>query len=547
MSKKREHIDDIFREELGGYTETPPPAVWEALEKRLDSPAGVASRFIGRNLWQYLVPALFILLSSGIAVSYYHENHSNTGNGTAIDQAVNNNSNNNNTSESPVNTENHKNAATVHHADNQFAKAYSPDQGYSAATINAQSAQQAGNDADAANTGQNNSNTRSSENKQTPSSDHTKSYHRRPHHRSSALHEFANAVHSNPNSYAQSNSGVGGARTPSTGNVNASPLNLSDASVVSEQPLLAADQATQNQPKTLGKADSVTTELPHTLAKKADKPAPVPVAPKPMLSSRIEIGLKGGYQFGANRDAAHELTGAAYVQYNFSDNIGLMVQPTVLFADLQTKMVNGSQSFYSIVAGTGVTTPGAVTQAYISQPDGGATDTFLTRHYNYTQKYDSIVKRYAVQQSYTEFELPVLLHLKISKKVSAYGGINIQYNKNLGINEKTLTYNKTKNGTDTTYALIDAAAPAVPALTSVLSYSGNNISAYKGPLYNVATSYSFRLGYMLGVSYQFKPRWMVDGLLQQTPVPANNVGGYNINNPLSSAYVRFSIGYTLLK
>jgi len=140
-----------------------------------------------------------------------------------------------------------------------------------------------------------------------------------------------------------------------------------------------------------------------------------------------------------------------------------------------------------------------------------------------------------------------LLHLKVSKKVSAYGGINIQYNKNLGINEKTLTYSKTKNGTDTTYALIDAAAPAVPALTSVLSYSGNNISAYKGPLYNVATSYSFRLGYMLGVSYQFKPRWMVDGLLQQTPVPANNVGGYNINNPLSSAYVRFSIGYTLLK
>ena len=29
------NIDDLFKEELGVYTEAPPPMVWDALEKRL--------------------------------------------------------------------------------------------------------------------------------------------------------------------------------------------------------------------------------------------------------------------------------------------------------------------------------------------------------------------------------------------------------------------------------------------------------------------------------------------------------------------------------
>lgn len=36
MEENRKHIDKLFQEELGNYTEAPSPAVWEALEKRLD-------------------------------------------------------------------------------------------------------------------------------------------------------------------------------------------------------------------------------------------------------------------------------------------------------------------------------------------------------------------------------------------------------------------------------------------------------------------------------------------------------------------------------
>ncbi len=36
MSNYWKHIDDFFREKLGRYRETPPPDVWEALDKQLD-------------------------------------------------------------------------------------------------------------------------------------------------------------------------------------------------------------------------------------------------------------------------------------------------------------------------------------------------------------------------------------------------------------------------------------------------------------------------------------------------------------------------------
>ena len=41
------HIDDLFKDELGSYTETPPPAVWDSLEKRLDNNSNKKSPFVG--------------------------------------------------------------------------------------------------------------------------------------------------------------------------------------------------------------------------------------------------------------------------------------------------------------------------------------------------------------------------------------------------------------------------------------------------------------------------------------------------------------------
>lgn len=63
MEENNKHIDDLFRDGLGNYTETPPPAVWDALEKRLDNHR--RKRF---PIWWWYV-LVFVLVSVGVIVA----------------------------------------------------------------------------------------------------------------------------------------------------------------------------------------------------------------------------------------------------------------------------------------------------------------------------------------------------------------------------------------------------------------------------------------------------------------------------------------------
>ena len=61
MEDNKKHIDDLFREELGNHTETPPPAVWDALEKRLaEQGGGTTPR---RWIWYVVIASLFVAIS----------------------------------------------------------------------------------------------------------------------------------------------------------------------------------------------------------------------------------------------------------------------------------------------------------------------------------------------------------------------------------------------------------------------------------------------------------------------------------------------------
>lgn len=76
MSERNKHIDDLFRDALGDHTETPPPAVWDALEQRLDdsddgglgggSGSGKSPVFPYRWLWY--IGALLLLVGGGLTV-----------------------------------------------------------------------------------------------------------------------------------------------------------------------------------------------------------------------------------------------------------------------------------------------------------------------------------------------------------------------------------------------------------------------------------------------------------------------------------------------
>ena len=69
MSERNKHIDDLFKDALGNHTETPPPAVWDALEERLDvdtKPSGGRPMFPYRWLWY--IGALALLIASVVTV-----------------------------------------------------------------------------------------------------------------------------------------------------------------------------------------------------------------------------------------------------------------------------------------------------------------------------------------------------------------------------------------------------------------------------------------------------------------------------------------------
>src|SRR4051812_47597486 len=59
MEENRKHIDKLFHEELGNYTETPSPAVWESLDRRLDEHYKKDRKVVSyRWLWYVLLAAL---------------------------------------------------------------------------------------------------------------------------------------------------------------------------------------------------------------------------------------------------------------------------------------------------------------------------------------------------------------------------------------------------------------------------------------------------------------------------------------------------------
>jgi hypothetical protein len=142
-----------------------------------------------------------------------------------------------------------------------------------------------------------------------------------------------------------------------------------------------------------------------------------------------------------------------------------------------------------------------------------------------------------------EFELPIMLKYAINNKLSVYGGVSLNYSKFIQIKEYTYTSRPIVRY-DTSFTIY----PTAPApIASVMNYAGTNINNYSGPLYPGQNGGLFRLGCMLGVSYEIKKRWLIDALWTMAPAKTNIQGGYDVNKGLSTSYFRLTLGYRLSK
>lgn len=72
MEENKRHIDDFLRDELGSYTETPPPAVWDELEKRLDNTSN-RKGFDFRKWWWFIPVLLFVAGGTFLAAHKWNQ------------------------------------------------------------------------------------------------------------------------------------------------------------------------------------------------------------------------------------------------------------------------------------------------------------------------------------------------------------------------------------------------------------------------------------------------------------------------------------------
>lgn len=491
MKNDNINIDDLFKEELGNYTEAPPPAVWDALEKRIIAvpPNGPNSpyRRIG-----YFALLLLLVASLGVSVARMLSGNAQpaTGNTATSTQPIAANQ-----GPAPAATSKTAGDAPAIKEDNNTAPANTAEQA---------------NGTPGAGSGQA---TLTAANNVTPSD-----------------HKHAAAKKTNT-----------GRNNPKTGATEAEQNELvyNAAPATPLKPSVAAQTNTTDKNPATPPAAAQKKEVAKTIA-------PVNNVIKHHVTphfDRFEIGIKGGIEKGFSDAGATKYLVSPYIALNLSLKLAIMTQPAIKYATVSINNIGGDKSYYKENNDSSVTKQGYATGVYTG---GSPTPSLYVTNYSVKQTHDSIVKSYTNQGTYMEYDLPILMKYAITKRFAVYGGINLSYSRYSGVKENTYQANNIAITKVAAAIARDSTQTVPPHTNSVIAYEGTPISNYTGQLYS-GDGAMLRYGYMLGFSCEYSTRWLFDALIQQTPTRNNIVGGYNVNFPLSTAYFRFTLGYKLTK
>jgi hypothetical protein len=499
MKKNGKHIDDFFKEELGTYTETPPPFVWDNLEKKLDG-RKPQPKFPYRRLSYFAMLSLLLFIGITVAKKSGTDTSITTVNNSAKladNQSTNENNNINKIAETPLPKNDGITATSSGSTDEQ------PENGIQNANVTA--------------TNSNNN----SYNSQKTVTDSRKASGRN---RQGAPNRFFNKKKNKTTVNLEN-------KSESTYKDNFTK-NIENENVVSISNIISDNAASDKNMAANKQEDSV---IKLKVPEKSEEKEII----KPKIK-RFEAGIKGGIESGFNNDAAKKLVGTPYVQYNISKKFSIMLQPGIKYAELAGKRIGDPRSYYRANPDSNISYLGTI-PGFL--PDGTAL--YLTK-YAYAQSYDSIVKSYTIGGKYMEYDLPILLKYYVSPTFSVYGGVNLSYSKKISVSENTTVAQSNIKVQDTQISVSYSPTPqaSLPA-SQIIKFTGTPLSNYTGPLYPAQQGYVLKVGYMAGFSYEFADNWLFDGLVQQGTAPVNNQGGYNINTALSATYFRLTLGYKL--
>ncbi len=516
MKNKKKHIDDLFREKLGTYSEVPPADAWSALDSKLDT---LTTPQVLTSPFRWLGHAAMVSVIAVLGVSVVHKISKNENSPVAVNKEQEINKIDASNSDFAVDN-------SSHNADEVSVPANS---GFG---------------------GEDNANSDIAENTNTGSFSYSETegnagYQGGGAHRSGST----GMKHASGNVYGKA-SQYGG--KDQSNNLNDSDNSLPLNSTISERNESQNTDNEFNEVKNKENSKGTSEEKKQTtaapLATKIPNKKPAPIDPagkkKPVIDfARWSAGVKAGYEFGMDKDAATKYVVAPYVQYNVTRKLSVMVQPGAKFANAPVRTIGPSASYYKVNDDGRIVNRGDYSTIKV---EGSSIDTFYHSRLSYSQSHDSIVKTNKAGGVYREYELPVLVKYNFSEKLALYGGVNLIYSQLQGIKENTYTKSAILKTVDTVISA-KGVAPSAPAVNEVITHSGASIAEYNGPLYPASHTNQMRFGTMLGVTYSYNERLMVDALVQKNPAPADVKEGYNINAPLSATYFRISVGYKLTR
>ncbi|MBS1584391.1 MAG: hypothetical protein JSS82_02395 [Bacteroidetes bacterium] len=257
---------------------------------------------------------------------------------------------------------------------------------------------------------------------------------------------------------------------------------------------------------------------------------------KPLL---IESGIKAGYEIGFQHFAANKYVISPYIEYT-KGRFGLSIQPTFKWARMNHTSNLGSTDVYYNVTNQ---------PRLVNEVDSIFAQTLTkSRTLYYEEAHDSIVVRHHIAtKAYTELEVPLLLNFKATPNLQVFGGFLLDYTSIVQIQEDRTVNSYTRDAVVRQEYSTLAPEPAMPDANSLYQYPGVAYALYSTKGYDNVTSSKLTFGYMLGVNYTIKDRYLIDVSLLQNLSNMNYIPNDKVRGVYTQPYVRISAGYKFLQ
>lgn len=608
MDERRVHIDEFFRRQMDDHAETPPPAIWDALEKRLDNPPGRKKPF---PVWWFWTIAGLIFLSATVIIAGYLNKtpeyiaqQAATTPIPATVQVVEYE----NVQETIAETTTEKEPTTNVVTPAVAPSAAEPKHNHSTTitTKNEHTAQQTTNTITKTSKPKDNFNAISNNDIQ-PINNASSRQQTIPDatilpatakHKDAVQILAANKTGNMPMGVNIADADKQNVNVPDVSKylpederngtlpvAKASVNSISTTELLaSVNPMATAIAITKNKQANipgpnadnqrqddsiLPNANAQITAPTDTTRKKKNKNADTAQAPinepeEPVVAKKkvplpLEAGIKAGYSTGFDKNwRANKFVIAPYMEYRLPSNFSVVFQPSVQTGRAKVgAFANGNQVYKDIISNTFDSTGRVVrgkVDSSILTPNPPDT---VFRTYTYGQVYDSVHVSYGVTQSQMwDIELPLLLKYKINKTFSVMAGGSVTYSSVLQTKEEVKRYQGVYNqyvetiAPETFFVTVQGQEPPPgpdrKSFENVFGANNNSFSSYK-PRQLTESNNFFRYGFMIGASATFNERWMIDLLLHKTGVDANAVPDKELHRIYTQPYLRLTVGYKLLK